>query len=706
MGAETSTEKTVPPWIGQDVEYSPETIQSIKDLANNAHAFLRQHPYYGGKFMLKLDEEQATNLATACMEHDARLAAWFPKLVPRRVHEDEFWSNYFSHVEYLIGVDIGEIKTSITPTQNTVNPSTTTSNTNANRNTTISTGTSDRSGMQASGEPGAGARQIRRRTPGMLELTFHKRPFGIELVRNSNSPSSFPLVHSVGDTKTRARGLTPGHLLVKVNGRSVEAEPIDGLLHHLKTHPLPMTLAFLLPNPDTPTGRHLTTAENPKPLALSTSSNYTSPAAGSQEANDSRVDTQYPPHSKPEEKGRLGNVVPYLLAGEGFQITLPQEPTLSARQIRTPVRWGILGCGRICQESSGLALANCRGSELEAAMRRDSDRAYSFAKRFRCKATTSAHDLIHDPHVSAVYIATPPGPRPSLALLACKAGKPCLLEAPIARSYYEARALRDAFATAGVPLFVAHARRAHPRVRAAGRIIQAGHMLGDLTSVTYNLTRRDMVPPPRGVRDNSAARLGWLIKPEMSGGGLFVHYGPHALDLIDHLLGPLSRAAGEASRRAGLPRGSVETSVVMTFRAGGGKGNATGASTHQGGGYVVGAGGVPGTAVFNFAGAIEEDRLCITGTRGRLEMSVFGDDPPLLTTAAGERINFPFPAPKVSHSPLIQRVVDYLLGCPMTEELRHSADSAVRIAGVMDAVLRSFYRARDDHFWRRRETWL
>jgi len=98
--------------------------------------------------------------------------------------------------------------------------------------------------------------------------------------------------------------------------------------------------------------------------------------------------------------------------------------------------------------------------------------------------------------------------------------------------------------------------------------------------------------------------------------------------------------------------------------------------------------------------------LRIEGTMGRLELSLFGDEPPVLITAQGMRVSYPFASPKILHGPMIQRVVDFLHGCPTPDELVNSAERAVRTAGIVDAALRNFYRARDDHFWKRKHTWL
>lgn len=113
------------------------------------------------------------------------------------------------------------------------------------------------------------------------------------------------------------------------------------------------------------------------------------------------------------------------------------------------------------------------------------------------------------------------------------------------------------------------------------------------------------------------------------------------------------------------------------------------------------AGGVPGVVSCNFAGAVAEDLLCVTGTTGEVRCAVFAHDAVQVRTAAGVE-SWESAAPTHIAQPLIQTVVDDLLGrgaCPSTGE------SARRTTAVMDAVLAGYYGGREDEFWRRPETW-
>src|SRR6187399_305572 len=73
------------------------------------------------------------------------------------------------------------------------------------------------------------------------------------------------------------------------------------------------------------------------------------------------------------------------------------------------LRWGILGCGDVCEVKSGPAFQKASGSALVAVMRRDEEKAADFARRHGVpRFYADADALIADPEVDAVYVATPP----------------------------------------------------------------------------------------------------------------------------------------------------------------------------------------------------------------------------------------------------------------------------------------------------------
>ncbi len=334
---------------------------------------------------------------------------------------------------------------------------------------------------------------------------------------------------------------------------------------------------------------------------------------------------------------------------------------------RSVIRWGIIGCGDVTEVKSGPALQQASGSQLVAVMRRQGALAADYARRHGVpRWYDRAEALIHDPEVDAVYIATPPDAHASYALQVAAAGKPAYVEKPMARHLPECERMVAAFADGRQKLFVAYYRRCLPRFLQVRDLLAQG-ALGRPTAIRHTWS----APSHRDAGD------AWRVDAARAGGGLFLDLGSHLLDLLDFLFGPLSDVSGAAANLAS--NYAVEDSVTASFRAG----------------------GVPGAAAWNFASAVREDILEITGTEGRVSLSVFGNEPLRLETAAGLK-TFERPNPPHVQQPLIQTVVDDLLGrgeCPSTGE------SARRTSRVMDEVLAGYYGGRSDEFWRRPETW-
>lgn len=335
------------------------------------------------------------------------------------------------------------------------------------------------------------------------------------------------------------------------------------------------------------------------------------------------------------------------------------------------IRWGMLGAGSVTELKSGPAFQKAEGSALAAVMRRSPGKAADYAHRHGVtRYHELAEDLIQDPHVDAIYIATPPDSHLELALLACAAGKPAYVEKPMARSYEECRRMNEAFEARKLPLFVAYYRRKLPRFLAVKELLDAGR-LGTITSVTYRYTHQRWEGAP--------TELPWRLRAEHSGGGFLLDLGCHTLDFLDFLFGPLCDVIGAAGNVASPY--DVEDAVAMCFRT---------------------PAGAMGSASWNFAGHAREDVLEITGTEGRLRMSTFGDQALELEWRGGGTESLQRPNPAHIQQPLIQSIVEQLLSrgtCPSTGE------SAARTSLVMDTVLDAYYGGRSDAFWQRAAEW-
>jgi predicted dehydrogenase len=322
------------------------------------------------------------------------------------------------------------------------------------------------------------------------------------------------------------------------------------------------------------------------------------------------------------------------------------------------IRWGIIGCGDVTEVKSGPGFQLAANSQLVAVMRRNGELAADYAQRHNVpRWYDDADQLIADSEVDAVYIATPPAFHKPYTLAAAKAGKPVYVEKPMAMNAAECREMVDACTQAGVPLFVAYYRRALPRFELVKRLLDEG-VIGDVRYVTSTQLQK-----AKGA--NTEGELPWRVRPEIAGAGLFLDLASHTLDILDHLLGPIRDVNGLASNRAGLYSAEDIVSGSYIFES-----------------------GVHGIGLWGFCAQERQDMNEIVGSKGKLSFATFGEGPIVLRTEA-ETKEFPVDNPKHIQQPLIQTIVNELLGegkCPST------GVTASRTSRVMDAMVANYYR--------------
>ena len=124
------------------------------------------------------------------------------------------------------------------------------------------------------------------------------------------------------------------------------------------------------------------------------------------------------------------------------------------------VGFGVIGAG-LFGENHALVYSRLPGVELVAVCDQNEERAREVAERYGARAHyTDYAQLLADPDIRAVSIATPDFAHTAIALAAAEAGKHILCEKPLATTVEEAQAVVDTAARAGVKL---HGRLSQPR---------------------------------------------------------------------------------------------------------------------------------------------------------------------------------------------------------------------------------------------------
>ena len=321
------------------------------------------------------------------------------------------------------------------------------------------------------------------------------------------------------------------------------------------------------------------------------------------------------------------------------------------------INWGFIGCGEVTEKKSGPAFNEVEGSQVVAVMSRSENKARSYAERHHIrKWYTDAQELIDDPDVNAIYIATPPSSHATFAIMAMRAGKPVYIEKPLAASYNDCIRINRISEQTGVPCFVADYRRYLPYFQKVKEIIENG-TIGKVINVQIRFS-----VPPRDLDYKNEKELPWRLQPDIAGGGYFYDLAPHQIDLLQNIFGVITRAHGYPANRAHLYKAEDTVSACFFFEN-----------------------GVTGSGSWCFVGheSAKEDRIEIIGDKGSLSFSVFTYEPIVLITSEGKQ-SITVPNPSYVQLPMIKHVIEHLQGighCDCT------SISATPVNWVLDRVL-------------------
>lgn len=169
--------------------------------------------------------------------------------------------------------------------------------------------------------------------------------------------------------------------------------------------------------------------------------------------------------------------------------------------------WGILGPGGIATAFAE-DLKKLEAHSIAAVGSRTLSNAQSFAHNFGGTAYGSYEELVADPQVDAIYVATPHPAHKENVILALNAGKPVLCEKPFAVNASEAQQMVDAAASNGVALMEAMWARFLPHYAKVREIVASG-VLGKIHTIQADHGQR--------LADQNIPRL---VEPSLAGGAL------------------------------------------------------------------------------------------------------------------------------------------------------------------------------------------
>jgi predicted dehydrogenase len=189
-----------------------------------------------------------------------------------------------------------------------------------------------------------------------------------------------------------------------------------------------------------------------------------------------------------------------------------------------PLRWGILGAGSIAATVSA-DIAATAGNEVYAVGARDAGRAAAFAERHGAERSYGSYaELLTDPDVDVVYVATTHGQHLEHAVRTLQAGKPALVEKAFALNAAQGRQIVAAAREQRVFCMEAMWTRLNPLIRAATAIANSGR-IGDVIGIRADLSRHFPFDPAHRLFDLAA------------GGGALLDLGVYPVTVAWMVLG-------------------------------------------------------------------------------------------------------------------------------------------------------------------------
>ena len=197
------------------------------------------------------------------------------------------------------------------------------------------------------------------------------------------------------------------------------------------------------------------------------------------------------------------------------------------------------------------AVLQVDGVEMHTVVSRRLERASAVASQHHVpNASNDWRDVVNDPHVDGVIVATPPYLHHQMVIAALEAGKHVVCEKPMARSLAEARDMTKLAENASVVAMVNHEFRYLPIRQRVKELIDEGY-IGEPHSVTMNVFRDTLADP-------NERPFSWLMEADKAGGMLGAS-GSHAIDTLRWWLGEIHEVAGTTTtmvKRRRLPDSS------------------------------------------------------------------------------------------------------------------------------------------------------
>lgn len=190
------------------------------------------------------------------------------------------------------------------------------------------------------------------------------------------------------------------------------------------------------------------------------------------------------------------------------------------------IRWGVIGAGGIADRRTIPGMMLCENADLVAVMEINMELAEKSRAKWNCKkAYDNEADLLADPEIDAVYIASPVVCHARQAMAVADAGKHILIEKPLALTSEEGEQVVRYCEEKGVQIAVGLMMRFGTHVQEMRKAI-AENKIGRVVSGYAQFTC--WYPDMPG---------NWRQSKKNGGGGCLMDMGVHCIDLMQYITG-------------------------------------------------------------------------------------------------------------------------------------------------------------------------
>jgi predicted dehydrogenase len=222
-----------------------------------------------------------------------------------------------------------------------------------------------------------------------------------------------------------------------------------------------------------------------------------------------------------------------------------------------PMRWGVIGCGKIAVTRTIPGILRSRNAQLVALMDSDPARAENAAKKFGAEFWTGDLDrFLSLKNLDAVYVGSPAAAHCDHTFRSAEAGKHVLCEKPMALSVADCGEMAEACRRAGVRLQIGFMMRFHPVHQKVKELIDAGE-LGEPIQGRAQLSHHH-------VEWNEDGSRNWRQFFASAGGGSLMDMGIHCVDLLRWWMGDVQSVSAMTATLAN--EYEVEDTALVLLR--------------------------------------------------------------------------------------------------------------------------------------------